>query len=152
MRNATEGVPYRGFGSDNVTMTERKPPAESWESFTERKIREAESKGAFANLPGFGKPIPGIDEPSDENWWIREKLRRENVNALPPVLEARLAKERTLAELHSAPTEREARRRLEDLNDLIRRAHFSHAPGPAEGVLPVDVEREIVAWREKTRG
>lgn len=126
---------------------ERKAPHETWESFTERKIREAQSDGAFANLPGFGRPIPGIDEPLDENWWIRDKLRREQLSVLPPILEARLAKERTLAALREVGSESEVRRRLQRLNEEIRRAHFSHIPGPAEGVLPVDIEAAVREWR-----
>ena len=127
-------------------MTERKPPDESWESFTERKIRDAQAEGAFANLPGFGRPIPGIDEPQDENWWLRDKLHREQLSVLPPVLEARLEKERTLASLDQVESEYEVRRRLERLNEKIRNAHFSHAPGPSEGVLPVDVEAAVREW------
>ena len=127
--------------------TERKPPNESWESFTERRIREAQAEGAFENLPGFGRPIPGIDEPLDENWWIREKLRREQVNALPPILEARLEVERTLAAIGQLTSEHQVRRRLERLNDVIRRAHFSHIAGPADGIRPLDIEAEVARWR-----
>ena len=132
-------------------MTERKPPEESWESFTERRIREAQSEGAFANLPGFGRPIPGIDEPLDENWWIRDKLRQEQLNLLPPILEARLAKERTLAGLADLKSEHEVRRRLERLNEQIRRAHFAHIPGPSDGVLPVDIEAAVREWRLRSK-
>ena len=130
----------------------RKPPHEAFESFVERQIREAQAEGAFANLPGFGRPIPGIDEPPDENWWIRAKLRREQLNALPPILAARLEKERLLASLETIHSEHELRRRLEALNETIRRAHYSHVPGPAEGVLPVDVERTVAQWRAERRG
>ena len=133
-------------------MTERKPPEESWESFTERKIREAQSEGAFANLPGFGKPIPGIDEPADENRWIREKLRQEQFVVLPPILEARLRKERELAALPQMTSEHEVRRRMERLNEEIRKAHYSHVAGPSEGVLPVDVEAALGEWRRLRSG
>ena len=133
-------------------MTERKPPEESWESFTERKIREAQSEGAFANLPGFGKPIPGIDEPADENRWIREKLRREQLVVLPPILEARLRKERELAALRQMASEYEVRRRMERVNEEIRKAHYSHVAGPSEGVLPVDVEAALCEWRRLRAG
>ena len=34
-----------------------------WDSLAEQRIREAQASGEFDNLPGFGKPIPGIDEP-----------------------------------------------------------------------------------------
>jgi hypothetical protein len=133
-------------------MTERKPPEESWESFTERKIREAQSEGAFANLPGFGRPIPGIDDPPDENRWIREKLRSEQIVVLPPILEARLRKERELAAMPQMASEHEVRRRMQRLNDEIRRAHYSHIPGPSEGVLPVDVEAAVDEWRRLRSG
>jgi hypothetical protein len=61
-------------------MTERKPPAVSWESFVERQIREAQEAGEFDSLPGFGKPIPDIDEPYDENWWLKKKARQEKIS------------------------------------------------------------------------
>src|SRR6478672_4931408 len=77
-------------------MTEKKRPV-NWTSLAEKRIREAQAAGEFENLPGFGKPIPGIDEPYDENWWVKEKLRREQISALPPALEIARDKERTLA-------------------------------------------------------
>lgn len=127
----------------------RKPAGESWESFTERRIREAQEQGAFDNLPGLGQPIPGIDQPLDENWWIKDKLKREEINALPPVLEVRLEIEKTLEALDTFHTEYELRRRLDELNEKVRQAHFSHVPGPAIGVLPVDVERVVSQWQER---
>ena len=127
-------------------MSERKPPGETWESFTERRIREAQAEGAFENLPGFGRPIPDIDQPLDENWWVREKLRREQINALPPILEARLEVEKALAAIRDLTSEHQVRRRLERVNEIVRRAHFSHIAGPAEGVQPLDVEAEVARW------
>jgi hypothetical protein len=50
-----------------------------WDSLAEDRIREAQASGEFDNLPGFGKPIPGIDEPYDELWWVKDKLKREAV-------------------------------------------------------------------------
>ncbi len=130
---------------------ERKPAEETWESFTERKIREAQAEGEFDHLPGFGQPIPDLDEPLDENWWVRKKLRREQLNLLPPVLQARLEKQRTLEAIDSMKSERAVRRCLERLNETIRRAHFSHLPGPPEGVTPVDIEAVVAQWRQRRR-
>src|SRR5262245_35294829 len=112
---------------------ERKPSGMSWESFTERRIREAAEAGAFKELPGFGQPIPGIDEPLDENWWIKRKLRNEGVGVVPPVLEARLDVEKTLAEIAGMSSEAAVRHKLAELNERIRAAHFSPIAGPAEG-------------------
>lgn len=126
---------------------DRKPPGQSWETFTERRIREAAEAGAFAALPGFGQPIPGIDEPLDENWWVKRKLRDEGVGVVPPVLEARLAVEKTLAEIANMTSEAAIRRKLEVLNAQIRAAHYSPIAGPAEGVAEVDVEAVVENWR-----
>lgn len=35
----------------------RRKPGESWTSFVERQIQEAQAQGAFDNLPGHGKPL-----------------------------------------------------------------------------------------------
>lgn len=47
----------------------------------ENKIRAAIEAGEFDNLPGFGKPAAICDEPYDPYWWIRRKLRREELTA-----------------------------------------------------------------------
>lgn len=126
---------------------ERKPPSESWESFADRKIREAQEEGAFDSLPGFGKPIPDLEGPDDPNWWLKKKLREEKIAVLPPILEARLDAEKTLAEIDSMASEEQVRRSLLALNERIRKAHFSAADGPAAGVQPVDVDAVVAAWR-----
>jgi hypothetical protein len=47
----------------------------------ENKLRAAIEAGEFGNLPGFGQPSPLIDEPYDPWWWVRSKLRAENLPA-----------------------------------------------------------------------
>jgi hypothetical protein len=49
----------------------------------ENKLRAAIEAGEFDNLPGFGKPSRLIDEPYDPSWWIKSKLRREQLPAHP---------------------------------------------------------------------
>ena len=49
----------------------------------DNKIRAAIEAGEFDNLPGFGKPSPLIDEPYDPLWWVRRKLRQEELPADP---------------------------------------------------------------------
>jgi hypothetical protein len=128
---------------------ERKPPSESWESFIDRKIREAQEEGAFDALPGFGKPIPDLDGPDDPNWWVKKKLREEKIVLLPPILEARLDAEKTLAAIDSMTSEQQVRRTLLALNERIRKAHFAATDGPADGVRPVDVDAVVVQWRTR---
>lgn len=49
----------------------------------ENKLRAAIEAGEFDNLPGFGKPSPLIDEPYDPFWWVRAKLKAEQLPANP---------------------------------------------------------------------
>lgn len=47
----------------------------------ENKIRAAIEAGEFDNLPGLGQPAAIFDEPYDPHWWIRRKLKREDLSA-----------------------------------------------------------------------
>jgi hypothetical protein len=127
-------------------LPNRKPAAMSWETFAERRIREAMEAGEFDNLSGAGKPIPGIDDPPDPDWWIKQKLKHEQLSIIPLILEARRELERTLAELPAIGSEAEVRRRLERVNQQIREAIASPHPGPAIVVLPVDVDEILMKW------
>jgi hypothetical protein len=49
----------------------------------ENKILAAIEAGEFENLPGLGKPSSLMDEPYDPFWWIRRKLRQEQLPADP---------------------------------------------------------------------
>jgi hypothetical protein len=42
----------------------------------ERAIRFAMEAGEFDDLPGEGKPIPGVGQVDDDLWWVRGWLRR----------------------------------------------------------------------------
>ena len=50
----------------------------------ENKIRAAIEAGEFDNLPGLGQPAAIFDEPYDPHWWIRRKLKREELRELVP--------------------------------------------------------------------
>ena len=70
-------------------MTERKPTGVSWESWTERQIEQGRRAGLFEGLDGAGRPIEGLDGPHDEEWWVKAKLRREEIAYLPPTIAVR---------------------------------------------------------------
>jgi Domain of unknown function (DUF1992) len=82
---------------EHHTMTDRKPPGVGFGTWVEHKIREAAERGAFDNLPGAGKPIPDLDKPHDELWWIKRKLRDEGLAWLPPTIALRKEAEAALA-------------------------------------------------------
>ena len=128
----------------------RKPPGVSWESWTERLIREGIDRGEFDDLPGRGKPIAGLDGPRDELWWVRDKLRREELDALPVSLALRRDREQLLANLAAFPDERQLRDTAEELNRRIRHLNRYGAAGPPSTVMVLDVDDVIARWRSST--
>ena len=118
----------------------------SWNLLAEERIRAAQEAGEFDNLPGFGQPIPGIDEPHDDLWWVKDKLKREQLSSLPPALAIRLDVERTLAALPAIASEAVARAEISALNDRIRKASLA-TWGPSVDVMPLDVENCVAQWR-----
>jgi DnaJ-like protein len=119
----------------------------SWNLLAEERIQSAQAEGQFENLPGFGKPIPGIDEPHDELWWVKDKLKREQISSLPPALAIRLDIEKTLSKLSSLRSENEVRQELAALNERIRKASFGTTWGPPVDVQQLDLDECIARWQ-----
>ncbi|MFD7974132.1 DnaJ family domain-containing protein [Streptomyces clavifer] len=130
-------------------MTERKPVGVSFESWVDKQIREAEQRGDFSGLPGFGKPLPGLDRPYDAEWWIKDKMRREGVSVLPPSLTLRKEAEDAREAVSGAGTEAEVRRILTEVNDRIRKALLMPPEGPPLNLRPFDVDAVVGEWREQ---
>jgi hypothetical protein len=119
-----------------------------YESWVERQIREAVERGEFDNLPGAGKPIPGLNGRDDENWWVKRFLEREK---LPMPLPTSLALRKEIAQLPQTladvRTEETVRAILADLNERIRDSYRRRVDGPAVVVGLVDVEATVAKWR-----
>ncbi|TQS27294.1 DUF1992 domain-containing protein [Microbispora sp. KK1-11] len=129
-------------------MTERKPLGVSFESWIDRQIREATERGEFDDLPGAGKPIPGQGEPHDEMWWIKQKMRAENLSfPLPGTLALRKEAEEARAEALGARTEAEARRIAEEMNVKIRDSYRKPLSGPPVVQPLIDVDEVAAEWR-----
>jgi hypothetical protein len=122
-------------------------------SVVDAQIRAAEARGAFDNLPGAGKPIPGLMEPDDPDWWVKDFVKRENVPAellLPPSLALRREVEKLPETVRKLATETAVREHVEDLNHRIRR--WIQIPvGPQVPLAPVDVDEVVAAWTEERR-
>ncbi|MFW6689479.1 DUF1992 domain-containing protein [Streptomyces sp. MAR4 CNX-425] len=129
-------------------MTERKPPGVSFESWVDRQIREASERGEFDDLPGRGKPLAHLDQPYDELWWVKAKMAREQLSALPPSLAVRKAAEAALDAVTRARSEREVREIVAEVNEKIRAAHRGPAVGPPLKLAPLDADALVREWRE----
>src|SRR5918997_2891173 len=112
-----------------------------YESWVERQIREAMERGEFDNLPGAGKPIPGLNGRDEENWWVKRFLEREQI---PMPLPTSLALRKEVAELPQTlaviEEEESVRQIVADLNERIRDSHRHRVDGPALVIGLVDVE------------
>lgn len=124
-----------------------KPPGVPWESWVDKVVNDARERGELDGLPGAGKPLPDLDKPHDELWWVRKKLRDEGVSYLPPALALRKQKEETLALVATARSEERVRELLSGLNDAIRELNRRPSVGPPSSLSPVDVEAVVASWR-----
>lgn len=128
----------------------RKPIAETWESFAERQIREAQEAGEFDALEGAGRPLADLDEPYDEYWWVKRKLRREQLSFVPDAIAIRREAEALLDALADVPAEEEARALLLELNERIARTNSATVTGPPTTLAMLDVEETLrTFWRER---
>jgi hypothetical protein len=125
----------------------RKPPGEPLETFVDRQIREAREAGELDNLPGEGKPLPGLDDPPDEMWWVKAKLRREDLSFVPDAIAIRRELEALLAALPGMP-EGKARELLVALDARIRKMNATVTSGPPTTVAPLDVEGLLARSRK----
>jgi Domain of unknown function (DUF1992) len=125
----------------------RKPLGEPFETFVDRLINEAREAGELDNLPGQGLPLRGLDDPPDEMWWLKEKMRREALSFVPDALAVRRELEALLAALPAMP-EGKARELLVALDARIRKMNATVTSGPPTTVAPLDVEALLARSRK----
>jgi hypothetical protein len=125
-----------------------------FESAVDRQIRLAQERGAFDDLPGKGKPLPGLDRPYDENWWVRGWLEREGVSAetlLPEPVLLRKERDRLPETVRALRTEDEVRAAVRELNRRIAE-HIRFPTGPRVHVAPVRVDDVVARWHAERGG
>lgn len=127
-------------------MTVRKPAGESWESFVDRQIREAQDRGDFDALPLAGRPIPDLHQPYDELWWVRRKLKDEQLANVPPALALRREVDEARELIARVPTEAAVREIVAAINLRIRETNRLSVRGPATTLGPMDEERVVREW------
>jgi len=116
----------------------------------ETAIQQAIRRGDFDDLPGTGKPIPGLGEHHDPDWWIRRKIEREQLRGLgPPALTLRVENAELDGLLDGLSREADVRQTLEDFNRRVIEARRQLLGGPPVVTPTRDVGAEVVAWRER---
>ena len=122
-----------------------------YESSVDRQLREAQERGEFDNLPGAGKPLPGAGGEYDEDWWVKDWLRREGGTdaVLPPTLAVRRERAEIERFVDRKTSERAVRDYVAALNEQIRKARVGLLDGPPTLLPPLDADAVVQGWRER---
>ncbi|MCI0156268.1 DUF1992 domain-containing protein [Leifsonia shinshuensis] len=116
----------------------------------ENAIQQAIRRGDFDDLPGAGKPLPGLTGTHDPDWWIRRKIEREKLTGLgPPALTLRTEHSELEATLDRLGSERAVREHLADYNRRIIDARRQLQGGPPVVTPTRDVDEEVARWAER---
>jgi hypothetical protein len=131
-------------------VTERKPAGVRFESWVERQIREAQERGEFDNLPGAGRPLPGLSGQYDEMWWVKQVAEREGISLLPPTLALRREAEDLLAGLQELSSEASVRDLVADYNARVAEAIRRPRDGPLSAIpRRLDLDEVLAEWRRR---
>ena len=122
-----------------------------YESSIDRQLREAQERGEFDNLEGIGKPLPDAGREYEEDWWVRDWVRREGEAS--GVLPATLALRREVEDLPQIVDrlryEAAVRDRVAEINERIRKARVGLLDGPPVILKPLDADDVVRGWRER---
>ena len=125
------------------TMQER-----AW--IAETAIEQAMRRGDFDDLPGAGKPLRGLTDVHDPDWWIRRKIEREQLTGLgPPALTLRTESAKLQERMDELFREEDVRGLLEDFNKRVIEARRQLQGGPPVVTPTRDIEVEISGWRDR---
>ncbi|OJX72496.1 DUF1992 domain-containing protein [Leifsonia sp. 71-9] len=116
----------------------------------ENAIQQAIRRGDFDDLPGAGKPLPGLTGTHDPDWWIRRKIEREQLTGLgPPALTLRTEDKEFADRLDRLGSERAVREHVEDFNRRVREARRQLQGGPPVVTPMRDADAEVAAWLDR---
>ena len=122
-----------------------------YETAIERQLREAAERGEFDNLTGTGKPLPDHGQEYEDDWWVKDWLRREGATAgvIPPTLALRRETEDLEEKVDRLRTEPEVRDYVRGLNERIRKARVGLMDGPPVVLPAFDADAVVAAWRTR---
>ena len=113
-------------------------------------VRDAMAQGKFDNLKYAGKPIPGLGEVYDPDWWVKGLLQRENITGLGPTAILLRTEDAALdGRLDEQFSEKQVRDILADFNARVIDARRQLQGGPPVITLTRDVDAEVERWRER---
>ncbi|MGR0221718.1 DnaJ family domain-containing protein [Agromyces sp. ZXT2-6] len=152
-RTAGEGVPVAANDASAEPEPESEvsaPTAADRAAYVETAIQQAIRRGEFDNLPGAGKPLPGLNGRHDPDWWIRRKIESEQLTGLgPPALTLRTEDAALDDRLDRMHREEDVRAAIDDFNARVKEARRQLLGGPPVVTGLRDPDRAVRAWRER---
>ena len=113
-------------------------------------IRDAMAQGKFDHLKYAGKPIPGLGEKYDPDWWVKGLLQRENITGMgPKAILLRTEDAGLEARIDELTSAEQVRQLLEDFNARVIDARRQLLGGPPVVTKTRDVESEVRNWQER---
>ncbi|MDO9457795.1 DUF1992 domain-containing protein [Nocardioides sp.] len=117
--------------------------------WVEEQIRVAMERGEFDDLPGAGKPIEGLGDSHDPDWWLKKLVEREKIAVLPLSVQLRKEDAELDARLDTIGYETEVRRVVTDFNERVVAARYRAPEGPPLVTMPRDVDEAVAAWTDR---
>ena len=118
--------------------------------WAEQQIIDAQRQGEYDNLPGKGKPLPGLDGNRDDMWWLKDKLKREQLDLSPPTIVMRRKVELWWDAIETFETEDRVLREAAQLNCEIVKANATEL-GPLSPQPLIDIQDASARWRAKRK-
>ncbi|MFS0714074.1 DUF1992 domain-containing protein [Microbacterium sp. 2P01SA-2] len=126
------------------------PGARERAAYIETAILQAIRRGDFDDLPGAGKPIADLGPHHDPDWWIKRKIREEQLTGLgPPALTLRIEHAEFEERVDALTREDDVREYIADFNRRVIEARRQLQGGPPVVTPTHDVETEVAAWRQR---
>lgn len=124
--------------------------AQNQHEYVETAIQIAIRRGEFDDLPGAGKPIEGLGDHHDPDWWIRRKIETEDLTGLaPPALLLRTEDRDLDDSLDRLSRESDVRDVIDDFNRRVIAARRQLQSGPPVVTKTRDADAEVAAWQER---
>ncbi len=140
----------RARGEEVEEANTGQPTTDQRAHVIENAIQQAIRRGDFDDLPGAGKPLPGLSGTHDPDWWIRRKIEREQLTGLgPPALTLRTEYSELDSTLDRLGSERAVREHLADFNRRVVDARRQLQGGPPVVTPTRDVDEEVERWAER---
>ncbi len=112
------------------------------ETLAERRIREARERGLFDGLEGTGEPISDLHIERPAGWWANRLLKTERSKLKRSNLDHTI--QSSMAQIWRLPSELEVRKRVVELNALIRDYNVVTNLDPRD---LLDATEVVATWR-----